>query len=107
MPDPIIVNRQSILQVIFATIDEINEMLPVERQLKKSNDTRLFGKQGELVSLEFVNFIVMLEQRVADEFGIAVTLADERAISQERSPFSTVERLEEYLGELLKGSSND
>lgn len=107
MPDPIIVNRQRILQVVYATIDEINEILPDDRKLKKSTDTHLFGKKGELVSLEFVNFIVLLEQRVADEFGFAVTLADERAMSQERSPFSTVERLGEYLGELLKGSSND
>jgi hypothetical protein len=45
----------------------------------------------------------LLEQRVAEEFGAAVTLADERALSREKSPFSTIGRLTDYLVELLEG----
>lgn len=96
-----VVNRESALQVIIATIDEINETLSDDRKLPKSLETRLFGTQGGLKSLEFVNFIVLLEQRIADEFGRAVTLADERAISREASPFSTVEKLADYVVEIV------
>jgi|SRR5437899_12992024 len=106
MSSKIGVDRQGILQAIFATIDEINETLPDNRKLEKSAETRLFGRQGGLESLEFVNFIVLLEQRIGDEFGLAVTLADEKAISRESSPFSTVERLSDYVTELLKDSGN-
>ncbi|CAN5712400.1 hypothetical protein BH20ACI3_BH20ACI3_04940 [soil metagenome] len=106
MSQTIGVARQGALQLIFATIDEINETLPDERKLEKSLETRLFGRQGGLESIEFVNFIVLLEQRIADELDLAVTLADEKAISRETSPFSTVERLADYVMELLKDSGN-
>src|SRR5438132_6293565 len=82
MSSKIGVDRQGILQAIFASIDEINETLPDNRKLEKSAETRLFGRQGGLESLEFVNFIVLLEQRIGDEFGLAVTLADEKAIDR-------------------------
>jgi len=101
------VNKESILQCIFDTIDEMNETLPDDRKLGKSTDTRLIGKAGGLDSLEFVNFIVLLEQRVAEAFGTAVTLADERALSREKSPFSTLGRLTDYLMELLESRGND
>ncbi|MDQ3666111.1 MAG: hypothetical protein M3410_05830 [Acidobacteriota bacterium] len=105
MSQKIGVNRQHALRVIFATIDEINETLPADRQLEKSLETHLFGRQGALESIEFVNFIVLLEERIADEMDRAVTLADEKAISRETSPFSTVERLADYVTELLRDSS--
>jgi acyl carrier protein len=107
MSNPTPVIRERVFQAILATIDEINETLPDARKLVKSTDTHLFGRQGGLVSLEFVNFIIMLEERVADEFGVAVTLADEKAISRETSPFSTVERLRDYLTEVLRGADSD
>ena len=95
------VNKDRIVQCIFDTVDEMNDTLPDDRKLEKTTDTRLIGAGG-LDSLEFVNFIVLLEQRVAEVFGIAVTLADERALSRQKSPFSTVGRLTDYLTELLE-----
>lgn len=101
MSSKIGVDRQRVLQAIFATIDEINETLSDDRKLEKSAETRLFGDQRQLDSLGLVSLIVSLEQHLADEFGLAVTLADEKAISRETSPFSTVERLTDYVTELL------
>lgn len=100
------VDRESVLRAVFATVDEVNQTLPDDRKLEKSVETRLFGQRGELDSLELVNFIVMLEQRLADEFGLVVTLADEKAISRTTSPFSTVERLADYVIELLRGGDD-
>ena len=107
MPESTTVNRDGVLKVMFAVIDEINETLRPDRQLQKSVETHLFGKQGKLDSLGLVNFIVSLEQGVADEFGLAVTLADEKAFSRETSPFRTVDSLADYVIERLKSSSND
>lgn len=101
------INREDVLGVVIATIDEINETQPDGRQLGKSPETHLFGRLGKLDSLGLVNFIVSLEQRVADEFGLAVTLADEKALSREKSPFLTVNSLADYIVEQLNGPSND
>jgi acyl carrier protein len=64
-------------------------------------DTRLVGERAVIGSLALVSLIVELEQTVEDEFGIAVTLADERALSQTKSPFRTVGTLADYTARLL------
>ena len=107
MPDSTTVTRDSVLQVMFTVIDEINETLPPDRQLEKSAETHLFDKQGKIDSIELVNFIVSLEQGIADEFGLAITLADEKAFSRETSPFRTVDSLADYVMERLKSAGND
>ena len=105
--DPNAVNRESVLQVMFTAIDEINETQPLGQKLEKSIETHLFDKQGKLDSIGLVNFIVSLEQALADEFGIAVTLADEKAFSRETSPFRTVGSLADYVMEQLKSAGHD
>lgn len=106
MEDSLAVNRQEILRLIFATMDEINETLPPDRQLEKSSGTHLLGRNGKLDSLGLVSFIILLEQRIAEEVGIGITLADERAISRVNSPFRTVENLTDYIMELLEGADH-
>jgi len=88
-------------------IDELNEQLTPEQQLKTSNNTVLFGKLGKLDSLGLVNLIVMIEQNIEDEFDIAVTLADEKSMSQKHSPFRTVGHLADYIETLLDEELND
>ena len=107
MPESTTVNRDEVLKVMFSVIDEINETLPPDQQLEKSVETDLFGKQGKLDSIGLVNLIVSLEQGIADEFGLAVTLADEKAFSQKTSPFRTVDSLADYVMERLKSTGND
>ncbi len=92
-------------EAVFQAIDELNDILPPERQLQKSPDTVLYGSGGRLDSLELVNLIVAAEQNIEDEFGIPITLADERAMSQRNSPFRTVATLVAYIAALLKEAS--
>lgn len=61
-----------------------------------TDETRLFGAGGVLDSLGLVHLIVLLEARLDERFGIAVTLADERALSERKSPFRTVGSLTDY-----------
>jgi len=102
MEDSRAVTRKDILRLVFTTIDEINETLPEDRQLTKSSETHLLGKEGKLDSLGLVSFIIILEQHIAEEFKVPITLADEKAISRTKSPFRTVENLTEYVLELLE-----
>ena len=106
MEDASPVNRQDILRLIYLTIDEINETLPDDRQLERSLETHLIGRAGTLDSLGLVNFIILLEQRLADEFRVAVTLANEKAVSRANSPFRTVDNLANYVLEVLEAQNN-
>jgi acyl carrier protein len=42
-----------------------------------------------------------IEQRFSEEYGIEISLMDERAMSQTRSPFRTVGSLGDYIAQLL------
>ena len=94
-------NKERILQAIYDAVNEINERLPKGKSLIKSPDTVLFGWSGQLDSLGLVSFIVAVEQNIQDEFGADVTLADERALSQQNSPFKSIATLSEYVSVLL------
>jgi len=87
--------------IIFEAIDELNAQRESDRQVAKAPETVLFGRGAGLDSLDLVNLIVSVEEKLADRFGAAVTLADERAMSRKRSPFRTVATLAEYVCELL------
>ena len=60
-------------------------------------ETVLLGKSAVLDSLGLVRLVLEVEQRIAEKFDWSVTLADERAMSQHRSPFRTVSTLAEYI----------
>lgn len=66
-----------------------------------TTDAVLLGRGGILDSIGLVTVIVSIEQRIEDEFGRHVTLADERAFSQRSSPFRTVGSLADYAAGLL------
>ena len=99
--------REKIQQSIYNSIDSLNAQLPNEGHIEKSNNTALFGSGSKLDSLDLINLVVAVEQNIEDEFDITITLADERAMSQETSPFKTVGTLTDYIEMLLKEKLDD
>lgn len=68
-----------------------------------SPETQLFSSSaGILDSLGLVSFLVAVEQTLEDVFGVHVVLADDRALSQQRSPFRSVAALRDYTARLLE-----
>ena len=99
--------KEKILQSIYNTIDYLNAQQPSQEHIVKSNDTILFGPDSKIDSLGLINLVVAVEQNIEDEFNINITLADERAMSQEMSPFRTVGSLADYIKVLLDEKLND
>ena len=95
-------NRKTIENLIITSVKEINEQLPQEQQLGQSTKTVLFGKDGKLDSIGLVTLLVIIEQNIEDEFGVNITLADERAMSQKHSPFKTIGTLADYIDMLQR-----
>jgi len=89
------------LELIFEALDEANSQRPPERQLARQPESVLFGQNGQMDSLELVNFIVDLEALISERCGRDITLADEKALSRSRSPFRTAAALAEYVDGLL------
>jgi hypothetical protein len=98
--------KERILRCVLSAVDELNEGLPRAKQLGKTPEVVLFGEQGSLDSLGLATLVVLSEQRVEEEFGHAVTVADERAMSQHRSPFRTIETMADYITLLVEEERN-
>ncbi len=93
--------RDDIIKVIFNAIDDLNAQLPEDKKIDKRLDVQLFGHQGKLSSLSLVRFIVAVEDHMSETFEKSVVLADERALSKERSPFRSIAALVDYVENLL------
>ena len=97
----------NILTAIFRAVDWINSELPQDRQLGKTAETRLVGSQSVLDSLQLVSLIIGIEREVEDTFGMALTLADERALSMRESPFRSIQSLADYISILVTETRHD
>jgi acyl carrier protein len=97
---------ENIVAAIYRAVDWINGELPPDRQLIKAPETRLLGSQSVLDSMHLVSLIVTIEREVEDTFVVALTLADERALSMEASPFRSIQSLADYIGILIIDARN-
>ena|SRR5205807_920415 len=93
---------QRITKAVFSAVDELNAQLPAGVAVQKSLDATLYGPGGKLESLDFVTLIMEVEEKINAEFGADITIADENLLSKQKSPFSTLGTLIDYLEELLK-----
>jgi len=91
---------RSIEGVILAAIDIVNQSRLPEEQLAAAPDAALFGDGSRLDSLGLVSLLIEIEDQLASR-GWAVSLSDERAMSQRRSPFRDVPSLVAYIQDLL------
>ena len=92
-------------QAVLDAVDALNAQLPAGVSVEKSLDAPLYGAGGKLESLDFVTLIMEVEEKINAEFGTNITIADENLLSKEKSPFSSLRTLIEYLEELLKQES--
>ena len=94
-------NNDSLVALILQSIREACQQLDLQQLAELTAGTVLFGPGGELDSLGLVNLIVLLEEKISDEFGVEIVLTDQRAMSQQHSPFRTVQALADYVVRLL------
>jgi acyl carrier protein len=91
-----------VTQAIFRAIDQLNQGRAPAQRLARSEGAVLIGKDAVLDSLGLVNFVVAVEEEVAEAFGVSVNIADEKARTHPHTPFATVRSLAAYIGLLLE-----
>lgn len=98
-------NNVDIANIVLSSLHELLLETYQEDQCQipsVDESTRLIGRKGILTSLELVTLIVNIEQKLREEYDISLTIADERAMSQEKSPFRTVASLSDYISFLIQ-----
>ncbi len=94
-------NRSDVMDLIVTTLHDLLASDPAKAGLPIEEGTRLYGPEGLLDSLRLVSLVLDLEQEINDRMDTAITIADSRAMSQQRSPFRSVGSLADYIVRLL------
>src|SRR5688572_16989820 len=95
-----IMSRDELLDLILNAIRDYTD-LTVNSSDELNQITRLFGESHILDSLGLVSVLMDIEQQINDQLDIGVIIADERAMSQQHSPFRTVATLTDYVLTLI------
>lgn len=96
-------SRARIAAIIREAIAEVAQDLDQSIDVNDSPEMVLYGESSALTSLAVVAVVITVEQSIEDECGVQLSLADDRAMSRQQSPFATVGSLTDYVAEQLHG----
>ncbi len=83
-------------------IESLNELkLNNNLDFEINEKTILLGENSVLDSFDFVSFISTLEEKISDSFDKSISVVSEKAFSQKNSPFKTIDRIVDFVIELL------
>ena len=94
--------EKEIKEITLKALEEIANMHGIDLHEDPGINTRIIGKNGILDSLAFVTYVVAIEGKINQRFNAQISLQDERAFSQTKSPFRSIGDLIEYITALLK-----
>lgn len=97
-------SEKYIRELVISSIKNILSENEKKHHIKINESTCLLGPKSVLDSLGLVTLLVDLEQCLEEKSKLSLSLADERALSQKRSPFRSVQSLSDYISNLLKGA---
>jgi hypothetical protein len=92
---------EDIQELVVKTIRDLD--LNVDNSILENLNisTRLYGSNGILDSLGLVALVTDLEDAIYVKFSKSVVLADEKAMSQQTSPFRSIGSLSEYIMKVI------
>ena len=91
-----LVTEQQLSDLVLEAIRTLNLARTPENRLEIRPDAPLFGAGSPLDSLGLVSLLIDIEEALQDR-GIDLSLSDEHAMSQSRSPFRSVAALVAYI----------
>ena len=92
-------DREKIKQLITDSLNELKQNYDLDFEI--TDEAVLIGENSVMDSFDFVSFVSILEEKVADELGKSISIVSEKAFSKKYSPFKTVDRINDYFMELL------
>jgi acyl carrier protein len=92
---------EEIEALVIESVQLLAEDFDLPALQQPSVESALYGNEGVLDSMALVNLIADVEDAVSEKFGVAITLADEKAMSARHSPFLTVQTLAQAVLERI------
>jgi len=96
-------DKARILDLVCSAADQLNKQLRRSERLEKSPATVITGEGARLDSLGLVNLLVIIEEKVEQEFRVGVTLLE--AMAEDMSHLHTLGTLSDYLYTVLQNKA--
>ncbi|HTZ11659.1 MAG TPA: hypothetical protein VMD04_04720 [Candidatus Margulisiibacteriota bacterium] len=90
-------DKKEISNLVIKSLREVNRILGKNEQLKIGKNMDIYGGKSRLDSMGLVNLLVDLEQRLAKEGGIEISIMDAKAFSMKNSPFKNLSTLVDFI----------
>ncbi|MCH2036172.1 MAG: hypothetical protein MK120_04400 [Puniceicoccaceae bacterium] len=97
MPD-----RIEIEALVLKSVRQLAEDFEITALENPTLNSPLYGESGALDSMALVNLIADIEEAVAESYKANIVLADDKAMSAQRSPFRNVDSLINTLSERIQ-----
>jgi acyl carrier protein len=102
----VILDKSQVQGVIDRAVDQVNQVLLDADAIQKDRATVLVGDGAVLDSMGFVNFVVAIEDQLAEAIGLEVNLIEEiNAVEEETSRPKTLCDIGEFLLVLAQKAS--
>ncbi|WP_458125406.1 hypothetical protein [Paenibacillus sp. Z3-2] len=94
-------HREALLRIVLDSCQELNAYHNTSIPLGEGGNAPLYGRSGQLDSLELVSLLAVVEQGIEDRWGtgMGAALAEMAAASLPESPYQTVGSLVDYLAQ--------
>jgi len=93
--------RKEIENLVLETVRRLAEDFEFDGLKEPHAETALYGANGPLDSMGLVNLVSDLEDAVAEKYKTPISLADEKAMSAQRSPYRSVTSLTDAVVERM------
>jgi len=95
--------REKVENAVFRAFDEVRVLLSENERIDKSSEFRI---SDSLDSLAIINLLILTEQKVQDDLGVAIVLTDGRTALSEMKPLSTTKSFVDYVVFLVREAEN-
>ncbi len=91
--------RDKIKLFVVEALNELKELNDLDFTINE--ETVLLGEGAVIDSFDFVSFVSTLEEKISDNYDKTISLVSEKAFSKKYSPFKTIDRITDYIIELM------
>lgn len=86
-----------VIETLKESIDDDTEIQKKKEISAANSETKLFGREGILDSMDIVILLADLEEKLDAQYDIIISLADDSIMSKAKSPFRNVKSLSKYI----------
>jgi acyl carrier protein len=94
--------REKIEALIVDAFSEISETRDDKIPTDQLVSLVLYGDAGIFDSMQLVNYLLLLEEKIAETLSLTLSLTSERAVSRRVSPFRSATHLADFIMEEIE-----